>query len=195
MQSIRTQDLIAVLFLLCCVVGCASSPPYGESRGELEAYMVALEEQVLKDLFTQMPQSREIVEEAAGYAVIHAVVSKYPGVGFGRGYGVVVESATESRFYIAVGRIDIGAGLGVRTFDVVTVFKNAEDIRRFAKGRLLASAGSDTALKSGDGGDGSIPISHFEGEKYTAYYLTRSGAAATITLRIMKVKPIDLPAE
>jgi len=71
------------------------------------------EQETLKRLYQENPETEQAVQTAPGYAVFHVVVTKVPLVGAGGGNGVVVDNKTGDRTYMKVRRFDVGAGGGV----------------------------------------------------------------------------------
>ena len=99
--------LIAMIFL----AGCAAT---GSTPSQKRNNILAMEKQVLKELYKAKPKVRAIIKKAPGYAVFSNANINVIFASFGGGYGVVKNNRTGKRTYMKMGEVGIGLGLGSR---------------------------------------------------------------------------------
>jgi hypothetical protein len=91
-------------------------------------------------------------------------------------------------------RFDIGSGLGTRSVRPVITFQNEKKFKDFIDGDWSVNAGAALAAKSKDGGtSGAAGSSNLSGDKgYSIHFITDAGVTATVTVGVIRVKPIKL---
>jgi lipid-binding SYLF domain-containing protein len=178
---------ISGFLLFSLVAGCSSTGTQSTVQQDKIQSLNDHEQETLQRLYQQSPETEQAIQAAPGYAVFHIVVTKVPVIGAGGGDGVVVDNKTGDRTYMKVRRFDVGGGWGVREFDAVIIFKK-DIIADVIGGTWHFGAGVEAAAKVGEtGAGGGSSGSH---EDFEVYQLSGSGVSATVTVRIIRIKPI-----
>jgi len=143
-------------------------------------------EDALARLLERSPELVPVFDEAVGYAVIDARLTKIPGVGYGSGKGVVVDRRDGERRYVKAWRVDIGGGLGARAYKMIFAFTDEELFEKAERGNWKFEAGVEAAVgeSSAEGGTGDVGRHGF-----TCYTLAEKGASATWTVRAIRLSP------
>ncbi len=181
-----------LLFFVFVISGCASIP--GETGKEQSETIDTLVERTLHDLYEQEPKSKEEIGNSIGYAIMSNKITKIPIFGAGSGYGVAINNKTGEKTYLKMIRFDIGGGLGARRVRPVMIFQSEKKFKDLTDGVWSTNVGAEAAAKVKDGGasggrgSGSSP----GGKGYSIYFITDSGVSATITVGVIRVKPIKL---
>jgi lipid-binding SYLF domain-containing protein len=183
-----TLCLITLAMLLSMSCSTYRKMPDAEKR----AYLAELETTTLAELVTKSPEIQDEVDRAVGYAVFSNQATKVPVVGGGEGIGVVVDSETGDRSYLKVSRLDVGGGLGVRTYRLVILFFDREPLHKLAGGKVEVGAGIEAGAGDSDVGTGAGGIGGSKKEKYALYQLSEKGVSATFTVRVIKYSVLDL---
>ncbi len=180
-----TRTLISALLVALLSAGCASLSP--EERADEMAALDAMGEESLTKLIEQTPDLQAVFDEAPGYMVVDMKVTKVPIVGGGGGTGVVVDGRDGSRSYVKVKRADFGGGWGVRSYKLFVVFLDEQLFEKVESGGWKFEAGADAAAGSAalEGGTGDID----DDARYKSYTLAEGGAAATVTIRAIRMSP------
>jgi lipid-binding SYLF domain-containing protein len=181
-----------LLFLVINLAGCATIPG---TTGEEQAETInALVERTLADLYKQDPKTKGEIVNSVGYAIMNNKITKIPIVGAGSGYGVAINNKTGEKTYIKMARFDIGGGWGARSVRPVLIFQDEKKFKDFINGVWQAQAGAEAAAKVGEsgaaGGAGSGDVPGKKG--YSVYFITDAGVSATVTVGIIRVKPVKL---
>jgi lipid-binding SYLF domain-containing protein len=91
-------------------------------------------------------------------------------------------------------RFDVGGGWGARSVRPVIIFTDEQVFNDFIDGIWSANAGAEAAAKVGDvgisAGADTGKVSNDKG--YITHMITDSGVSATVTVGIIRVKPISL---
>ena len=178
---------ILVFMFLIVLAGCSSTGTQSTVQQDKIQSLNNYEQETLKRLYQQAPETEKALQTAPGYGVFHIVVTKIPLVGAGGGNGVVVDQKTNNRTYMKLKRFDIGGGYGAREFDVVVIFKK-DIISDVIDGEWYFAAGVEAAAKVGDSGAGGG--SSGNREDFDVHMLSGSGLAATVTVRTIRITPI-----
>lgn len=190
----QSQTLIgwALWVLVAGLSGCASIP--GETGEEQVQTIDELVERTLSDLYKQETKTRQEIADSVGYAIMSNTVLKVPLVGVGSGYGVAINNRTGVRTYIKMERFDLGGGLGARSERPVVIFQEEEKFKEFIEGSWSANAGAEAAAKVGEtGAAGGVGSGDLPGDKgYSVHLITDAGVSATLTVGVIRVKPIEL---
>ena len=99
---------------------------------ETRAKLDAMAEDSLRRLFNEYPDSRELFNASAGYAVFDTRKLSY-GVSAGFGRGVAVDRKEKQRTYMKMGSAGASISYGIGGFDtqVVIFFQNAAAFKTF----------------------------------------------------------------
>ena len=172
-------SLLLALFL----TSCASLSP--AEKMEKQQQLDAMAERAIATLLQKNPDLTQKFDEAVGYMVLDAKLTKIPMVGGGSGEGVIVNNLSGERTYVKASRFDIGGGWGVRTFKSITVFQDQKVLAAAEKGGLLYRSGAELAAGAA-AAEGAVAV----GDKgYQTFALSETGASATVTVRVISLKP------
>jgi lipid-binding SYLF domain-containing protein len=182
--------LVAVV--LSALLAASCSTYRSMSVEEKRAFLAELEETTLVDLVELHPDAEAELESSVGYAVFSNQATKIPIVGSGDGIGVVVDTSTDERTYLKVGRLDVGGGLGIRTYRLVILFFEREPLQKLASGKVELGAGVEAGAGTDDVGTGAGGITGSRKEDYVLYQLSEAGVSATLTVRLIRYSVLDL---
>jgi lipid-binding SYLF domain-containing protein len=174
---------VPAVLLTVLLVGCASLSP--DEREAKRAELDTMTDTTLETLLEMTPEARDALDHSLGYMVMDLKVTKIPVFGAGNGFAVVVDRRTDSRSYLRVSRFEIGGGLGAQAFKVIVVFSDARLLEKSAKGAWHYGAGADLAA----GSAGAAGSAQKATDGFKTYRIAESGAAATVTVRLVRAKP------
>ena len=193
-HTIRTGAVaLAVLTATALfAAGCGKIP--GSTGAEQAETINELITRTLMDLYKQEPKTKEEIANSVGYAIMNNKITKIPIVGAGSGYGVAINTKTGERTYLKMARFDLGGGWGARSVRPVLIFHDEKMFNDFIDGSWSANMGAEAAAKVGDtgaaGGAGSGDVPTEKG--YSTYLITDAGVSATVTMGVIRVKPVRL---
>lgn len=191
MRSLTMMSSI-LLFLVVGMSGCASIP--GETGEEQSEAIDALVDRTLKDLYRQEPKSTEEIGKSVGYAIMSNKITKIPIFGAGSGYGVAINNKTGEKTYLKMVRFDIGGGLGARSVRHIMIFQDEKKFKDLTDGVWSSNHGAEVTAKvkdtgaPGRPGSGNLP----DDKGYSIYFITDAGVSATVTVGLIRVKPVKL---
>lgn len=176
-MNLFKTNLIA-LFATIFLVSCAAT---GSTPNQQRNNILAMERQVLKDLYRVKPQVRAMLKSAPGYAVFSNANINIIFASFGGGYGVVKNNRTGKRTYMKMGEVGIGLGLGVKDFRAVFVFHDSRTMNKFIQSGWEFGGHADAAAKASTKGGavgGEVLV-----DNISIYQLTESGLALQATIK------------
>jgi lipid-binding SYLF domain-containing protein len=141
-----------------------------------------VEQEVLSKLYQMQPSAKAAVTSAAGYATFKNFGTKILFVGGGTGKGVAVNNKTKQRFYMRMGELQAGVGLGIKKFLLVFVFETGSALNSFVNqgwefgGQATAAA---TTGKEGSGIAGALSVA----PGVWLYQITDQGLALEATVK------------
>ncbi len=103
---------------LLVLPGAALSADLEKERKEFDK----VAQEVLAKLYQVQPSAKAAVQSAAGYAAFKNIGTKIFVAGGGSGKGVAVNNKTGKRYYLRMGELQAGLGIGIKKFFVVFVF-------------------------------------------------------------------------
>ena len=135
----------------------------------------------LATLFEVAPDTRRVIDRAAGYAVFSTFGVKLFFAGGTTGKGMVVNQRTHRQTFMKMVQVQGGLGFGVNKNRLVFVFTNEQALRNFIDQGW--EFGGQANLSAMAGGQGAM----FSGAAAVApgvylYQLTDTGLSATITV-------------
>jgi len=169
------------LLILVSITGCATT---GNTVSDSRSSIHKMQNNVLTQLYTIIPEVKEQIEESSGYAVFSSANVNILLVSFGGGYGVVKNNNTQQRTYMKMGEAGVGPGLGIKDFRAVFVFHSAEALYSFVNDGWSLGAHIDAAVKFNEMGGatgGSVTVGDI-----TVYEMTQSGLTLQATLKATK---------
>ena len=171
--------LILSSLFVALLSGCVVTPP--ATPAQQRQAINEMQNDVLKELYSEKPSVKAQIRDAVGYAVFDNVNANVIIASFGGGYGVVTNNATGKKTYMKMAEAGIGFGAGVKDFSIVMVFHSNEALSRFINEGWAFGAQADAAAKAGNqgaavGGEATV-------DNITIYQLTESGLALQATIK------------
>jgi lipid-binding SYLF domain-containing protein len=111
-----------------------------------------MRDSMLAELYSQKPEAKAKVAEAAGYGTFTNVNVNLFLASTGNGYGVVHNKDTGEDTYMRMAMLGVGVGLGVKDFRAVIIFKNQDALNTFVDKGWEFGGHADAAAKAGDTG-------------------------------------------
>jgi len=177
-----TMDVKLLKLILPAVLvlsGCATMTKEEADIKRAELDLMAAE--TIATLVEQQPELQQIIDSAEGYAVADFKLAKIPVVGAGSGKGVLVDNQRNETRYLKISRLDLGGGLGGRSYKALLVLPEREQLDDFREGKRLYSAGAELSA-------GSSNVEGVAGTAgYQTYVLSEGGASATATARRINI--------
>lgn len=170
-----------VLFLL----NACTTIPVDERAGIRDEINSGVDETIASMVDTD-PEFQKRFDASVGYFVSRFSATKIPIIGAGYGIGILYDKESDSRTYMNVTRTDIGAGLGTGKFRAIVLFENREVLEEFRGGVWKFGVGTDSAVSTSATG-----ISATSGDGYSVYFMSDSGVALTMSVRLVKLSVND----
>lgn len=140
-----------------------------------------MQQNTLARLYSEKPDTRSQVRDAAGYAVFTNANVNVIFFAAGTGYGVVNNNVTGTKTYMNMAEGGVGLGLGAKDYRIVMVFHTQKAMNYFIENGWTVGGNADAAAKAGNKGASA------EGEGYlgnvTVYTMTESGLALQATVK------------
>jgi lipid-binding SYLF domain-containing protein len=171
--------LLLILGLLGSIWSCAT--PKGVTINEQKSYALKMKEETLKKLYAQKPETKGMINRAAGYGVFSNIGTYLFFLAGGSGYGVVVDNSTSQKTYMKMRSVGVGMGMGVKDFRAVFIFKNKKVLNDFVEKGWEFGGQADAAAKSGEKGGAASGEAYIESD-IIIYELTESGVALQATV-------------
>lgn len=125
----RTAYLISLLLVVAVIYGCARAQGY--SPAQKRQYTQDMKSDTLSELYRKKPETRNLVKNAAGYAVFSNINTQLLWFGTGNGYGVVIDNRTGKNTYMKMGEAGVGIGFGLKDFREVLIFNSRSKLNNF----------------------------------------------------------------
>ena len=136
---------------------------------------------VLQNLYKTVPSAKVVIANAAGYATFRKIGLKIGVVGGGAGRGLAVNKAG-NQTYMAFAEVSAGPGLGVKTFDLIFVFDDAQAMSNFVNKGWEYTGEATAAAKYEDSG-AATTLAQSVSPGVRLYQVTKSGLSAEITIK------------
>ena len=136
---------------------------------------------VLQNLYKTVPSAKAVVGNAAGYATFRKIGLKIGMVGGGAGRGLAVDKAGKQTF-MAFAEVSAGPGLGIKTFDLIFVFDDAQAMSNFINKGWEYTGEATAAAKYEDSG-AATTMAQSVSPGVRLYQVTSSGLSAEITIK------------
>lgn len=143
-------------------------------------------DQTLASMVDADPEFQKRVDASVGYFVSRFSATKIPLVGAGYGIGILHDKESGSQTYMNVTRTDIGAGLGSGKFRAIILFEDSETLEEFRSGVWKFGVGADSVVSTSIAG-----TSATSGDGYSVYFMSDSGVALTMSVRLVKLAVND----
>ena len=136
---------------------------------------------VLQNLYKTVPAAKSVIANAAGYATFRKIGLKMGVVGGGAGRGLAVDKDGKQTF-MAFAEVSAGPGLGVKTFDLIFVFDDAQAMSNFVNKGWEYTGEATAAAKYEDSG-AATTLAQSVSPGVRLYQVTKSGLSAEITIK------------
>jgi len=168
-----------IVFLCFILSGCASMG--SGTKEEKKKKILAMEKEVLAQLYQKKPDVKSQIKSASGYAVFSNANVNLILIAAGTGYGVVTENKTGKKTYMNMAEGGVGLGLGAKDYRIVMIFHKDSAIESFLESGWKSGANADASAKAiNKGGE-------FSGEAYSGdvsvYTFTKTGLALQATIK------------
>ena len=138
-------------------------------------------QQALSTLYSMVPNARQSIEGAAGYAAFSTFGMKLMIAGGTTGKGLAVNQRTKLQTYMKMLQVQGGLGFGINQNQLIFVFANEQALSNFIdQGWEFGSQGNVSAMAGGEGEmfSGAAAIS----PGVYLYQITETGLSATLTV-------------
>lgn len=179
MSPIRSilKLLGAILFSGLLAVSMTASADNAGKRAKVQEQSQA----VLQNLYKTVPSAKDVVANAAGYATFRKIGLKIGMVGGGAGRGLAVDKAGKQTF-MAFAEVSAGPGLGIKTFDLIFIFDDAQAMSNFINKGWEYTGEATAAAKYEDSGS-AMTMAQSVSPGVRVYQVTSSGLSAEITIK------------
>ena len=171
--------LVLAVFVLPTLGGCASSK--GSTPDEKRAYTMTMKNDALAELYKQLPETEQLVKDAAGYGVFSNIGTNLIFVTTGGGFGIVHNNTTGQDTYMKMGRFGVGIGIGVTDFRAVFVFHDERTLDTFVTSGWDFGADAEAVAQGGDQGGGVSGAANVS-EGMDIYQFTENGISLSATI-------------
>jgi len=184
MRSMMTALAVALCAAmgLAGVGGDAAAAMSAKEKDKARAEVQKASKTTLNQLYKAIPNSRKVIEDAAGYATFSNFGMKILFAGSGSGKGVAVNKKSGKQTYMKMVEVQAGLGFGVKKFRVIWVFANESALNQFIHSGWETGGQATAGAKAGGKGDayqGAASVS----PGVWVYQLTETGAALEVTAK------------
>ncbi len=152
----KTRSAIAALtgvivFAAAMATQAQVFSPRGDSPDEKRGKVRQQRDEVLNDLYQAMPEMKDKLKSAEGYATFKVRDVNLLLLSSGTGYGVVMDKSGAETF-MRVASLGAGFGMGLKDLRVVFVFNDRATMDSFIREGWQFGGKADTSLKYKDTG-------------------------------------------
>ena len=122
------------------------------TKAESQAEVRKAAQEALAAVYKVQPAARKAVESAAGYAAFSNFGMKILLAGTGTGKGMAINNKSKAVTYMKMAEVQAGLGIGVKQFQLVWVFENAQALNNFVNAGWEIGAQATASAKTGDKG-------------------------------------------
>jgi len=122
------------------------------TKAENQAEVRKAAQEALAAVYKVQPAARKAVESAAGYAAFSNFGMKILLAGTGTGKGMAINNKSKAVTYMKMAEVQAGLGIGVKKFQLVWVFENAQALNNFVNAGWEIGAQATASAKTGDKG-------------------------------------------
>ena len=174
--------ITSLLIAMCLGLSACSSTPQSQSQiDERRDSIRDIASQTLAQLDQANPGSRNVIKNAAGYAVFSNFGMKIIFMGGARGEGLAVNNRTGQETFMKMVQLQPGLGVGANKFRLVFVFDTPEAFNNFVTSGWEFGANAMAAAKSkteGGAFSGAVTVS----PGVHLYQLTERGLIVGISI-------------
>jgi lipid-binding SYLF domain-containing protein len=139
----------------------------------------------LEKLYATQPDSKQVIEGAAGYAVFSNFGVKILLAGGGTGKGIAVNNKTKAETFMKMAEVQAGLGLGVKSYNLVWVFQTQAAFDQFVNSGW-EFGGQATAAAKADNAGGAVEGAVSVAPGVWLYQMTKNGLALELTVKSTK---------
>ena len=165
---------ILVAPVIATVGGCASAK--GGSAQQKRAYTLRMRDDALTELYTQEPEAKRKIQNAAGYGVFSNIGTSLFFLKTGGGYGVVHDNTSGRDTYMKMGELGVGIGIGITDFRAVFVFYDEHTLNTFTNEGWEFGGEAQAVAQGGDQGGGVTGAENIH-SGMEVYQFTQNGIA------------------
>ena len=179
---------IPYLILSLVIVGLmftACARPKGDNPQEKRAFVQQMKNDTLAELYANKPYAKQLVQNAAGYAVFSNFNTQLLVIGSGNGYGVAVDNSNGNNIYMKMAEGGVGLGVALKNFREVIVFNNKAVFNQFITEGWTYGAQGDAAAKYKDDGGATSAEVPLDSE-VVVFQMTKDGIALRATIGASK---------
>ncbi len=176
---------LALCLILVGLLLSSCARPKGDTPKEKRDYVLQVKDNALAKLYAQKPYSKDLVNNAAGYAVFSNFNTQLMIVGSGNGYGVAVNNSNGDKIFMRMAEGAVGLGIAFKDFEEIIVFNNRAVFNQFiTNGWNYTAQGDAVAKYKGDGGaaTGEVPLD----SDVVVFQMTKDGIALRATIGASK---------
>ena len=145
----RLRTIASVLVVTLLAGGLSSAKDSPDKKRDKTRKMAA---STLEDLYKLRPTSKELIRNAAGYAVFNNMGTNLLLLSTARGAGMAVNSKTKQDTFMKMISAGAGLGLGIKDYRVVFAFETDEALSNFLNSGWSGSGQADAAAKTKESG-------------------------------------------
>jgi len=180
----RTAYLISLLLVVAVIYGCARAQGY--SPAQKRQYTQDMKSDTLSELYRKKPETRNLVKNAAGYAVFSNINTQLLWFGTGNGYGVVIDNRTGKNTYMKMGEAGVGIGFGLKDFREVLIFNSRSKLNNFiTSGWNVGIVQASAEAKYDDDGASAAGEANLDAD-IVVYQMTEKGISLRINIGAAK---------
>ena len=176
-MRVRTIVSVLVVTLLSGCLAIAKDSP--NKKRDKTRKMAA---STLEDLYKLQPTSKELIRNAAGYAVFNNMGTNLFLLSTARGAGVAVDSKTKQDTFMKMISAGAGFGVGIKDYRVVFAFETDKALFNFLNSGWSGAGQADAAAKTKESGgaySGAVMVE----PGVWVYQITKKGLALQLTLQ------------
>lgn len=173
--------LCFILALLFCSLVYGKSIPV-EQRSEVRQSLNQVAEDIVAAMVEKDPALQQALDDSTGYMAGVLSTGTMVVIGGGMGAGLIYDKLDNSRTYVNVKRLDLGAGLGAGRYRYLVIFQDHASLLKFRSGTWRRTMGAESVA-----GEHGKTASGGSGKGFTTHVLSESGASVAITLRLAKI--------
>ncbi len=121
--------VLSLILVAVVIIGCARAQ--GHTPAQKRQYTQDMKNDTLGELYRKKPETRSLINNAAGYGVFSNINTQLLWFGTGNGYGVVVDNKTGKNTYMSMGEAGVGIGVGLKDFREVIIFNSRPKLNNF----------------------------------------------------------------
>jgi lipid-binding SYLF domain-containing protein len=172
--------LCGIAACLIAITGCRTAK--GDTPEEKHDYALAMRDDTIAELYQLKPYAKREVESAPGYAVFSNLGSQFFITTSGHGFGVATNNETGAITHMKMVEYGAGAGVGVKDFRVVIIFRTEEVMNRFIDSGWEFGGEAEAAAKTKTSGDASAGAGSMVSDM-KIYQFTEQGLALQLNIK------------